>query len=80
MFDWVGDYGKGLGDVIGAVARKVRYASWEGARSPYGLPVPICYGVTWVHSDPGLLRRAIHLVQRGGGRRGRRHAGARLHR
>ena len=23
-------------------------ANWEGARSPYGLPVPICYGVTWV--------------------------------
>ena len=23
-------------------------ANWEGVDSPYGLPIPICYGVTWV--------------------------------
>ena len=23
-------------------------AAWKGARSPYGLPIPIAYGVTWV--------------------------------
>ena len=26
----------------------VRGANWGGTKSPYGLPIPICYGVTWV--------------------------------